>query len=1054
MTPLSLCVLFLSCLLCVSVSVSGQSSWTKVFSPDPSTPGPNNGALSSRFYSAAVAVHDAGVENLVVIQGLADDLGNVLPTISASKDGGASWFNLPQAAPFTRYAHVAVADTTGVNSYVVTVLGGIDSNGVTHGDVWRSTNLVASTGSSWTIATGSFSSRYHFGAAVYNGGQSILVFGGVDGSTGQVLADTYFSNNGGASFTHRNYGASGINGPWAARAGMAYATAGVSQAPTIVMIGGSTDALGSTFVGDVWFTSNDGLTWSPVAQSASVVLARGWASAVFSQSAQMIMVAGGRMANNVLSTDVFGASNSNFIFEQSTLVGNTFTARFGHSIVATQMAAGSTAENVVYSIGGRVSSGQATNDVFTFNPIAPAEPATTYAYEFVKYLPFCFSDLAYTINCQSGAPKQQTGYAKPQYKCTAKTGTEEVTFLQPNTDGTVNTADLCRAQSNPPVKAGASPLPAQSRCTLDSCYTLVSTSASSGFCSVGAFSTGCSNAVGYGHSDYSKTFTKQFDCRNKAGVPQFDVQTNKAVIGYPFKVVATGGTISYTINPASFCVGQAIPSGSVDTAISCTVPSCTKTNPAASAYSIQPAPLAQQDMTATNCKIDVDGHSRCSTPMSGTGGFYSLLFVCTENTPASGVAAITKQLNAPECAGQAVPNQAQYNTAAYACNQLIPCTDFYWASVGYGQCTRATVATPQYCYTKVDASTPVPQAYQYGVYQCFQGGTAVDRSFCASVTPAEPQGVAREKVACTLLPCIAQAAYLPIGIGQCVNSDNQATCCQRDAMLPAVPKPGFVVTHQPLCSTLAGKMHAATLYQCTYNGEGYPGQCIAPYPSVNTQGSSYFQTCMLPSCGIQGDPEFVGFRGQRYEIHGIPGSIFAIVSSPAVQYNAEFVFLGAKSDRECDATRTHPWTHPGTYLGQLGFMIGDERVLIVPGDCVDGITSVTVNGKAISIGDVHHFDGPNNQVLSYTDAHTLHIALTELDLTLENSDHFFNQQVSLTPAGQRTHRMHGLLGQTWSTKTYRDEAGQKHYIEGHPNDYLIQDDDIFGTDFIFNMFGN
>jgi len=71
---------------------------------------------------------------------------------------------------------------------------------------------------------------------------------------------------------------------------------------------------------------------------------------------------------------------------------------------------------------------------------------------------------------------------------------------------------------------------------------------------------------------------------------------------------------------------------------------------------------------------------------------------------------------------------------------------------------------------------------------------------------------------------------------------------------------------------------------------------------------------------------------------------------------------------------------------------------------------------------------------------------------LQNSNNFFNQEVSLTKVGQKTKQMHGMLGQTWSTKTYRDEAGHKHFIEGHPNDYLLADDDLFGTDFMFNLF--
>jgi len=44
---------------------------------------------------------------------------------------------------------------------------------------------------------------------------------------------------------------------------------------------------------------------------------------------------------------------------------------------------------------------------------------------------------------------------------------------------------------------------------------------------------------------------------------------------------------------------------------------------------------------------------------------------------------------------------------------------------------------------------------------------------------------------------------------------------------------------------------------------------------------------------------------------------------------------------------------------------------------------------------------------------------------------------------------HGLLGQTHSTKVY---PGTTRYIEGSVDDYVIGDDDVFGTDFVYNQF--
>lgn len=216
--------------------------------------------------------------------------------------------------------------------------------------------------------------------------------------------------------------------------------------------------------------------------------------------------------------------------------------------------------------------------------------------------------------------------------------------------------------------------------------------------------------------------------------------------------------------------------------------------------------------------------------------------------------------------------------------------------------------------------------------------------------------------------------------------------------------------------------------------------------------------------------EFVGFRGQRYEVHGIPHSIHNLISSPRLQYNSEFVFLPSASDRPCNETTTpgqHPWTWPGTYLGQVGIRVGTDRVRIVPGPCQDGIALVAVTSATgvdgetpIRVGATHYFGGSTTkQSLTFVDRSTVHLALAEVDLVLTNADNFFTQQATLTALGRETQTaaaspmaMHGLLGQTWTTKTYRDEHGRKHFIEGHPQDYLIQDDDLFGDAFLYNVF--
>jgi len=44
---------------------------------------------------------------------------------------------------------------------------------------------------------------------------------------------------------------------------------------------------------------------------------------------------------------------------------------------------------------------------------------------------------------------------------------------------------------------------------------------------------------------------------------------------------------------------------------------------------------------------------------------------------------------------------------------------------------------------------------------------------------------------------------------------------------------------------------------------------------------------------------------------------------------------------------------------------------------------------------------------------------------------------------------HGLLGQTWQNKRY---SSSLKVIQGEVDDYVVADDDIFGTQFLYNQF--
>jgi len=86
--------------------------------------------------------------------------------------------------------------------------------------------------------------------------------------------------------------------------------------------------------------------------------------------------------------------------------------------------------------------------------------------------------------------------------------------------------------------------------------------------------------------------------------------------------------------------------------------------------------------------------------------------------------------------------------------------------------------------------------------------------------------------------------------------------------------------------------------------------------------------------------------------------------------------------------------------------------------------------------------------LTRTSSHKVTMATEHFSFDLNNSDLFINLALTVTTSLAKL-SSHGLLGQTHSTKVYPTSI---RYIEGSTDDYIIDDDDIFGTDFVFNQF--
>lgn len=204
-----------------------------------------------------------------------------------------------------------------------------------------------------------------------------------------------------------------------------------------------------------------------------------------------------------------------------------------------------------------------------------------------------------------------------------------------------------------------------------------------------------------------------------------------------------------------------------------------------------------------------------------------------------------------------------------------------------------------------------------------------------------------------------------------------------------------------------------------------------------------------PSSSIIGDPQFVGLRGQSYQVHGVSGEIYNIVSDQEFQYNSRFVFLSTGKCPVVNGIRQRGcFSHPGSYLGEIGIKTrSGEKIHLVSGSGDIGFQSIEVNGREMAIGETILLEGDLGSSITRNTTHIVDIDLGNWSFIFENSDKYVNQRVRVGDA--RRLRSHGLLGQTWRETTYPNPIK---YIQGDVDDYVIRENDIFGDSFVYNAF--
>ena len=243
-------------------------------------------------------------------------------------------------------------------------------------------------------------------------------------------------------------------------------------------------------------------------------------------------------------------------------------------------------------------------------------------------------------------------------------------------------------------------------------------------------------------------------------------------------------------------------------------------------------------------------------------------------------------------------------------------------------------------------------------------------------------------------------------------------------------------------------------------------------PSAASSSSSSSSGVSRPS-SVLGDPAFVGLLGQQYQVHGLAGSVYSLISDAEVQVNSRFTFLqSAECVRDSEGVPLFVChSHAGSYLQSLAVRTAaGHRVWLSSGSAVQGFSAVTVrmagqmaSNRSLSVGEsVKMGGGPTPSAsrgqleVRFIDLRTVAVLHAGVfSLVVQNSDSFLNLLSLSVDDGQwsrvrRQLQPHGLLGQTWQRRA--DKGKEVAEVEGYVDDYAERAGDMFGCGTLFNKF--
>ena len=218
--------------------------------------------------------------------------------------------------------------------------------------------------------------------------------------------------------------------------------------------------------------------------------------------------------------------------------------------------------------------------------------------------------------------------------------------------------------------------------------------------------------------------------------------------------------------------------------------------------------------------------------------------------------------------------------------------------------------------------------------------------------------------------------------------------------------------------------------------------------SSTAAGSVAGSSSSTASSSVVGDPQFVGLRGQRYQVHGIDGAVYSLIRDRGLLLNARFAFLsGGHCPADVGGRAISCWSHAGSYLGELGLRTSQGSTLtVISGSAARGFNEVAVDGQALSVGDRVQRMGLSVELLS---SHALRFSAGNWEVEVDNSDRFVNLASVRVLQWSEVQHSHGLLGQTWRTAEERGEVrGQEvREVEGVVDDYAEHSNQLLGTQF-------